>query len=173
MELYFDEEIGCSWFNIPPSVHKIMVHGADIIDAIDLPLGLLSEEPSEANNRRLRLAKWNHSRLNSRINTFTDMYNRCMDGSDPIVLSYIVEEKLSKRPKRNLPPEVADLIKEDVFFDDIETEDIEMSISETNSVDESESESESESEPESEFEFESEFEAEIPTESELTEHDTL
>jgi hypothetical protein len=86
-----------------------------------------------------------------------------------MVLSYIVEEKLSKRPKQNLPPEVADLIKEDVFFDDFETEDIEMSISETNSVDESESESE----PEPESEFESEFESEMQTESELTEHDTL
>jgi hypothetical protein len=166
MDLYYDEEIGCSWFNIPPSVHKIMVHGADIIDAIDLPLGLLSEEPSEANNRRLRLAKWNHSRLNSRINTFTDMYNRCMDGSDPMVLSYIVEEKLAKRPKRNLPPEVADLIQEDVFFD--EPEDIEMSISESND----ESESEPESEPESDFEPESEMQTESEL-AELSENDTL
>jgi hypothetical protein len=165
--LYFDDEIGCSWYNIPPTVHKIVVHGAAIIDAIDLPLGLLSEEPSEANNRRLRLAKWNHSRRNSRINTFTDMYNRCMDGSDPMVLSYIVEEKLAKRPKRNLPPEVEDLIVEEVFFSDTETEDIEMDISETNSEDESESEAETV------FESETQTESEAETQSELSENDTM
>jgi hypothetical protein len=165
--LYFDEEIGCSWYNIPPTVHKIVVHGAAIIDAIDLPIGLLSEEPSEANNRRLRLAKWNHSRRNSRINTFTDMYNRCMDGSDPMVLSYIVEEKLAKRPNRNLPPEVDDLIEEEVFFSDTETEDTEMSVSET--ISEAES---SESEAETEFESETQTESEAEL-SELSENDTM
>jgi hypothetical protein len=121
--LYLDEAIGCSWYNISPTIHKIVVHGAAIIDAIDLPLGLLSEEPSESNNKEIRKAKTQHSRRNSPVNTMMDTYNRGMDKSDPVIISWLSEEKLANRPKRpKLPLEVADLFKEDVFFSDVDTE---------------------------------------------------
>jgi hypothetical protein len=121
--LYLDEAIGCSWYNISPTIHKIVVHGAAINDAIDLPLGLLSEEPSECNNKEIRKAKNQHSRRNDPINTMMDTYNRGMDRSDPVIISWLSEEKLANRPKRpKLSLEVADLLKEDVFFSDVETD---------------------------------------------------
>jgi hypothetical protein len=121
--LYFDQAIGCSWYNISPTIHKIIVHGSAINDAIDLPLGLLSEEPSECNNKEIRKAKTQHSRRNSPVNTMMDTYNRGMDKSDPVIISWLCEEKLANRPKRpKLSLEVADLLKEDVFFSDVETD---------------------------------------------------
>jgi hypothetical protein len=167
--LYLDEAIGCSWYNISPTIHKIVVHGAAINDAIDLPLGLLSEEPSEANNKEIRKAKTQHSRRNDPINTLMDTYNRGMDRSDPVIISWLSEEKLANRPKRpKLSLEVANLLKEDVFFSDADadtdtdTEVMEDEVTE-NFIESSESDS-SESDSDS---------SESNSESSESENDTL
>ena len=39
---------------MPVSVHKILVHGAAVIDPLPLPLGMLSEEAQEARNKDVR-----------------------------------------------------------------------------------------------------------------------
>ncbi|KAI8124885.1 hypothetical protein CVS40_4849 [Lucilia cuprina] len=36
------------WFYMPPSIHKILLHGADIIENVSLPIGIMSEEALEA-----------------------------------------------------------------------------------------------------------------------------
>lgn len=43
-----------SWYKLPMTVHKILVHGADIVDNCLLPLGQMSEEASEAKNKEMR-----------------------------------------------------------------------------------------------------------------------
>jgi hypothetical protein len=41
------------WFYMPPSVHKVLVHGADIVSGAILPVGQLSEEAQESRNKDL------------------------------------------------------------------------------------------------------------------------
>lgn len=36
------------WYKMPASAHKILIHGADVMDTLLLPIGQLSEEASEA-----------------------------------------------------------------------------------------------------------------------------
>jgi hypothetical protein len=47
LELYFDPANEVNWYKLPPTVHKIMIHGPDIIRKSPVPVGLLSEEASE------------------------------------------------------------------------------------------------------------------------------
>ena len=43
------------WYKLPPSVHKILIHGADIISTTaELPIGIYSEEAQETRNKHLR-----------------------------------------------------------------------------------------------------------------------
>jgi hypothetical protein len=50
--LYLNDE-KTNWYNIPPTIHKVLVHGKDIIEHCPLPIGLTNEEASEANNKIL------------------------------------------------------------------------------------------------------------------------
>jgi hypothetical protein len=42
--IYFEN---VNWYNMSPTVHKVVEHGAQIIRASPVPVGLLSEEGSE------------------------------------------------------------------------------------------------------------------------------
>ena len=42
------------WYYMPASVHKILLHGSEIISAALLPIGQLSEEAQEARNKDLK-----------------------------------------------------------------------------------------------------------------------
>lgn len=54
------------WYYMPQSVHRILIHGADIIKAALLPIGSLSEEPQECRNKDLKRYRENRTRKCSR-----------------------------------------------------------------------------------------------------------
>jgi len=58
LNLYF-------WYSMPSSVHKVLLHGSNIIKHLGLPIGCLSEEAQEASNEIFRKARA-HSRMKSR-----------------------------------------------------------------------------------------------------------
>lgn len=41
------------WFYMPFSIHKILIHGSDIIKNASLPIGMMSEEAQESRNKDL------------------------------------------------------------------------------------------------------------------------
>ena len=47
LDIYFDQERGCSWYVQSPSVHKMFAHSYEIVRATPINIGYLSEEPSE------------------------------------------------------------------------------------------------------------------------------
>lgn len=51
------------WYKMPPSVHKILVHGCDIMMEFPKPIGYFSEEAQEATNKIFRKARAEHSRM--------------------------------------------------------------------------------------------------------------
>lgn len=75
------------WYKMPPSVHKILVHGADIIDSLDLPIGLYSEEAQEARNKDFKKIREYHTRKMSRIETNEDIIHGLLVSSDPLISS--------------------------------------------------------------------------------------
>ncbi|XP_050337642.1 uncharacterized protein LOC126763916 [Bactrocera neohumeralis] len=42
------------WFYLPPSVHKILVHGSEVIESAIISIGELSEEAAEAKNKDIK-----------------------------------------------------------------------------------------------------------------------
>ena len=61
------------WFYMPSFVHKILIHGADIINHVFLPIGKMSEAAQESRNKDLRNFREQHTRKNSRKNTMEDL----------------------------------------------------------------------------------------------------
>lgn len=85
-----------SWYYMPASVHKLLVHGADIIQHNNfIPIGKLSEEASESRNKDFKKFRTFHSRKTSRIATNQDIIHNLLISSDPYLSSF--------RPKIRAP----------------------------------------------------------------------
>lgn len=95
------------WYNMPPSVHKVLLHGSNIIKHLGLPIGCLSEEAQEANNKIFRKVRAHNSRMKSRQCTNEDIMHYLLVSSDPVISSIrIQQEKIQK----DLSPEIKDLL---------------------------------------------------------------
>lgn len=70
------------WYSMPPSIHKILMHGSLVIWYALVPIGQLSEEAQEARNKDYIRYGEHHSRQNSHINTNTDLFNFLLVTSD-------------------------------------------------------------------------------------------
>lgn len=51
------------WYKLPPSVHKLLIHGSEIIKTFELSSGFYSEESQEGTNKIFRKARANNSRM--------------------------------------------------------------------------------------------------------------
>lgn len=97
------------WYPMPSTVHKILIHGADILRTSILPVGILGEEVSEARNKDYKNFRLFHSRKTSRKDTLRDLFYRVMDTSDPIISSMSLTSRINKKKVLVLPQEVLDL----------------------------------------------------------------
>ena len=76
-----------NWYFISPTVHKLLDHGLQIANSLELAIGVYSEESLEALNKEIRNARLNHSCKISRINVMKNQFNYLMIRSDPVALS--------------------------------------------------------------------------------------
>lgn len=83
-ELYFNLY---DWYFMPSSVHKVLVHGCEIIEHFELPIGQLSEDALEARHKEVRKYRLEHTRKSSRVNTNTDLIRHLALTSDPLISS--------------------------------------------------------------------------------------
>lgn len=74
-----------SWYPMTPTMHKILIHGPNVIEQAILPIGQLSEEAAEARNKHFRLFRQNFARKFSRVSCNQDVLNRLLLSSDPIL----------------------------------------------------------------------------------------
>lgn len=105
-KLYVDQY---NWFPMPATLHKILIHGADIINTSILPTGMLGEKGPESRNRNYKNYREFHSRKLSRTTNLQDVFYRAMDTSDPIISTITLNTRFSHR-KLPLPKEVKDLL---------------------------------------------------------------
>lgn len=98
-----------SWYNMPPAVHKVLFHSRKIIDSLNLPIGLYSEEGQEARNKDFRRIRQNNTRKMNRLLTNEDLIHGLLISSDPYIYSLRTTFK-----KKSLPfdDEVAELFKD-------------------------------------------------------------
>ena len=97
------------WYIMPPSVHKILIHGCSISKQFDLLIAQYSEEAQESLNKQIRNARLHHTAKVSRINTMKDQMHYLLIRSDPIISS-ISFVKHRSYEGRSLPPEVLNLL---------------------------------------------------------------
>jgi len=70
------------WHPMTPTMHKILIHGANEIKNALLPIGQHSEEAAEARNKYFRLYRQDFARKFSRVSCNLDVLNRLLLSSD-------------------------------------------------------------------------------------------
>ena len=92
------------------TVHKVLVHGAQIIAASFLPLDCLDENASEERKNFFKKVRLSHARQNSRLNNLTNVFCRAMDSSDPLVSAIFIKERQRQNIINSYPAEVIKLL---------------------------------------------------------------
>ena len=90
------------WYYMPATVHKVLLHGADIIASLELPVGAYSEEAQEARNKHVRQYQLRHARKTSRLQTITDQFHYLLVTSDPVISNIIRRDINRPRRRRQL-----------------------------------------------------------------------
>ena len=90
---------------MPVTVHKVSLHGKEIINAVMLPIGLLSEEAQEARNKDYKKYRLFHARKCNRVLTNTDVMHQLLISSDPFISSI-------RRQHKKKVLDLDDLVKE-------------------------------------------------------------
>ena len=100
------------WYHMPASVHKLLIHGADVIQSLVLPIGMYSEEVQEARHKQNRQYRLGHARKTSRKETIEDQFHYLLVSSDPVVTN-IIESDINK-PRRRRTGKKTDTRKIDI-----------------------------------------------------------
>lgn len=109
------------WYYMPSSVHKLLLHGAQIIKYFNImPIGNLSEEAAEARNKDFKSIREHHSRKFCRKATNEDIFNGLLVSSDPYLSS--IRPVLRKPIK--IP--ITDDMKTLLITDDTDKENVEF-----------------------------------------------
>ncbi|XP_046401579.1 uncharacterized protein LOC124167643 [Ischnura elegans] len=82
------------WFHMPPTIHKVLLHGAEIVKNATLPIGLLSEEALEARHKDIRRYREKYTRNVSRIATNYGLFHR-------LLLTFVVLYAMRNHPPSN------------------------------------------------------------------------
>lgn len=96
------------WYYMSASVHKILIHGADAMDYLLLPIGQLSEEALEARHKECRYYREHNTRKVNRRKNMEDLFHILLLSSDPLISSM---RKISKKKTGALSQEVIQLIQ--------------------------------------------------------------
>lgn len=95
------------WYYMPTSVHKLLIHGPEIVRSALLPIGQMSEEAQESCNKYFKKYRENFARKSFRQKTMEDVLNRFLIASDPYISSC---RKLPTKRLKSLSTEVISLL---------------------------------------------------------------
>lgn len=85
-----------AWYYMPVTLHKLLIHGPEVIKSLILPVGQLSEEALEARHKDVRYLRLHNTRKTSRCATNKDLLNMLLLTSDP-QLSSIRKNKVKNK----------------------------------------------------------------------------
>ena len=74
-------------YTMPPTLHKLLEHGFQVAEVLDLPIGMYSEEAQEAQNKEIRNARLSHTCKVSRKNAMKNQFQYLLIRSDPVISS--------------------------------------------------------------------------------------
>lgn len=101
------------WYYMPVTVHKILLHGSDVIQRVMVPIGQLSEEVLESRHKEVRKFRLHNTRKISRLKTNEDLLHCLLISSDPLVSTY---RQIPSSKKKELFDETNQLLLESNTF---------------------------------------------------------
>lgn len=99
------------WMPMTPTLHKLLIHSAEIVNHALLPIGMLSEEAQEARNKDFKSYRENFARKTSRTDNLTDIVNRLFISSDPIIS---LNRTLPNYEKKNFDSDVLNMLEQEL-----------------------------------------------------------
>ncbi|KAF2897054.1 hypothetical protein ILUMI_09120 [Ignelater luminosus] len=94
---------------MPASVQKSLIHGAEVMDSLLLPIGqLVDEEALEVRHKECRYYREHNTRKISRSKNMEDLLHILLVLSDPVISS---QRRLSRKKVRHLSQEVIHLLQ--------------------------------------------------------------
>lgn len=87
------------WFYMPASLHKLLMHGAEVIRSLMLPIGAYSEEAQESQNKNVKWCRLKRSRKTSRRDNTCDLFRALCVMSDPVVVGLIHSDVEARQRK--------------------------------------------------------------------------
>ena len=78
LEIFYSYIKNYNWFYMPVSIHKLLIHGAEVISNFLLPIGSYSEEAQESRNKDSKRGRLQHSRKINRIVNNVDHFHYLM-----------------------------------------------------------------------------------------------
>ncbi|KAL4721517.1 hypothetical protein ACJJTC_007665 [Scirpophaga incertulas] len=118
------------WYYMPASVHKLLLHGAEIIRHFNItPIGKLSEEASECRHKEFKKIREHHTRKFCRKATNEDILHGLLVSSDPFLSN--VRPILRKKTKTAISDDMRNLLtsRDDKGEDDENIEFVDVSTS--------------------------------------------
>lgn len=99
------------WYYVPTSLHKVLIHGADVINSFTFhSIGTLSEEALESCHKLFKFYRCNLSGKFSREASNLDVLHRLLLQSDPVLF---YNRKHIKKPDTDYLPDVAAMFIDD------------------------------------------------------------
>lgn len=95
------------WYYMPVPVHKILIHGSDVMRREVVPIGQLSEEVQESRHKEVRRYREYNTRKTSRIKTNEDLMHALLISSDPVISS---NRRTNNQHKKEMFPEALQLL---------------------------------------------------------------
>lgn len=92
------------WHPMTVTVHKILIHGHQVMECAILPVGMLSEQAGESRNKFWRYDREHHCRKSDRIKTMSDLFHRA--SSDPVISGIRLSQRIQNSKKLALPKAV-------------------------------------------------------------------
>lgn len=90
-----------SWYYMPTTVHKLLIHGPQIIQSALLPIGQLSEEAQEARNKDFKKYREGFSRKCAREKTLEDVLHWLLCHQ---IYSLVIFENFQQKKYTNFLP---------------------------------------------------------------------
>lgn len=86
---------------MPPTIHKLLAHGADIAYLSVVTLGEIGEDSGESSHKGYRFDRTHRTRKCNRTKTIYDLFKKSWCKSDPDISSY---DEIQK-PRSEIPSE--------------------------------------------------------------------
>jgi hypothetical protein len=97
---------------MPPTVHKVLTHGKDIIEHFLLPIGQLGEDAQECRHKDIKHYREHNTRKMSRQQANEDLFKILLVSSDPQVS---IMRPLPQKQNGIFPAEVIQILEQPNF----------------------------------------------------------